>query len=655
MRSVARLATGLVALSFLAASGCAYFNTLYNAKQKYRDGLELKAHADLDRTKISNQEERLYTEAFEKAARVVKYYPDSRWVDDALLLMARASHEKGDYSTALRKYGEILQFYPKSDLVPATLVMEGRTAIEIHDYDRAVTALKRAREFDRKELRGDVSYFLGVVEEEQGNTDEALALYADVLDHHDDSEWFARAGMRAGDLAREHGDHAAAVVYYDRVRKHGHTPKEKYDAGMAKGEALLDLKEWKRARTTFHDVASRTVNEKDRSHAYLMEGHAVATSGRPAEAEKVYLQILEDFPRTEAAAEAQFALAKRWDDAGDLEKALEEYELVKEQGTAYDAWRHASARQSEIQRVLDLRSDLAQDDTEDRDRKRFLLAEQLLEKIGDVDGALEEYASLAKDADDSEWGFRALYAEAWVLENRLADPDSADALLFELANRDTRTEVGAAARRRNHMPVWKFEEITPPRVVFIRGEGEEAPDEVVVSRVEPREVPLPPGVREVTVWARITVERDGSAKSVKIVKSGGEEFDAAVLEAARASKFLAPDEGGPEITVVEYDFPPKKAADESADAAATGPPPSAAGEETLPPEDDEPSAAERDAMLDALDAAADSATATKDSATTFSVPVESAPVDSSAVPLDPRSTTPPIPRAGDDDGSPRDD
>ena len=131
-------------------------------------------------------------------------------------------------------------------------------------------------------------------------------------------------------------------------------------------------------------------------------------------------------------------------------------------------------------------------------------------------------------------------------------------------------------------------------------------------------VPLPDGVREVKVWARIHVARDGSAEDVKIVKSGGPEFDDAVRVAAGASRFLSPDEGGPEITVVEYVFPP--------------PVPGGAPEAV---QDDEPSAAERDAMLDALDASADStanAASVSDTTAIFNLPPGTgAPIDSSAV------------------------
>lgn len=623
-----RLGTLLFALTIVLTlwlgSGCAYFNTLYNAEQKYNEGLDVKARSDPEREEISNQEVILYEEAYDKAARVVKHYPESKWVDDALLLMAKASHEKGDYSAALRKYDEILTFFPDSDLIPETFLMQGRSLIEVREYDRAVTALARAAEEDKKEFRGDVIFLRGLVEERRGNLDEAVASYSEVLAHHKKSDYFGQAGLRAGDISLETGDYPGAVSFYERVRSKGRTPLEKYRGGMKKGAALLEMEEWRRARTTYKDVAERTVNEEDRGRAKLMEADAVNASGDVEGAHEIYRRLIEKYPRREAASEAQFAIAKYSDDQGDLETALNEYNLVKEQGTGSEAWLRATIRMNHIQRVLDLRTEIEEeDDVEEASRKRFLLAEQLLEKIGHTDAALAEYKALADDAQGTEWRSRALFAQAWILENRLDQPDSADALLFQLANEDTRSDVAAAARRRHGMAVWKFEEIKAPRVVFIRPEGEGEPAETIVSRVEPRDVPLPDGVTEVQVWVRVNVESDGSVKKARVVKSGGEEFDAAVLEAVNASLFLSPDEGGAEISVIEYRFPPVRKQTES------------------PLDDGEPSAEERDAMLDAQEAPADSGELPPN---TEAPPAEAppdldlnAPVDSAAV-LDPRTT-----------------
>jgi TonB family protein len=105
----------------------------------------------------------------------------------------------------------------------------------------------------------------------------------------------------------------------------------------------------------------------------------------------------------------------------------------------------------------------------------------------------------------------------------------------------------------------------------------------VLERVEPREVPLPQGVSEVKVWVRVGLGRDGSVEDTKVVKSGGAEFDTSCLEAARASRFLAPQDGGTDLTVVQYVFP--RAKDPSAGGRGpTAPNTSPPGAGTGPPE-----------------------------------------------------------------------
>ncbi len=563
----------LVAAAALSAAGCAYYNVLYNANQKYDEAQLLKIQAELtdpDRTKIGSSEERLYTEAFEKAARVPRFYPDSKWVDDSLLLMGLVSIEKGDYSTAIRKFDEILTLFPDSNLTAKALLAKGRAYIETKQYAEAVADLEKARTMGDDDLEDDIIYFLGLVEERQGNIEDAKKAYVTVLEKHGDSEWLAEAGLALGRIQTEEKQLGEAAKSFERVRKKGKTSEERFGGGLAKGEALLANGEYERAQTTFHDLSKRATNEKQRGEALLLEAKALAAEGNTGGAMDLYHSILDKMPRTEAAAKAQFAIAKTYDDAGELVRAKDEYQLVNEQGTGFDAWRDASTRITEIQTVLDLRQGIANEDEkpEERYKKRFLLAEQLLEKIGDVHGALAEYSSLSQDAAGTDLGARALYAEAWVLEHRLSQPDTAEVLLMELSRDYRTTEVGVAARNRLGMPVWAMKEIETPPVRYVQSDSTKSKgDEIVLERIEPRAATLPEGVTEVQVWVRVSIGLDGEVTKATIAKSGGEDVDAAALEAAKASKFRSPADGGPAITVVQYDFPPKPKAAPAPDAA----------------------------------------------------------------------------------------
>lgn len=575
-------------LVVLTGPGCAYYNTLHNARAKFNEAQDIKKTADPERERISNREETLYDEAIEKAAKVVKFYPDSKWVDDALLLMGKAAFESGEYSTAARKFDEVLALYPDSDLVPETLLWKGRTHVATKEYPQAIEVLKRADGFDKKEIRAGVRYYTGTVQAELDEPEEALASFVEVIEKHRGSEWFAEAGLRAGSIAEERGDLEAAVGYYDKVSDKADTWTDRFRGGMRMGAAYLAAGEYEKAKKAYRDVAGNSPNDEDKGAALLAWGDVHVAEGDIEEARKIYARIMKEYPLSEASANAQLAIARTWDDAGDLERAALEYENVREQGSGFDAWQIASKRMTVIQAVIDLRLAIEKDDDNDRERKRYLLAEQLLEDIGDVDAALIEYATLAEEAFGTEWGAKALFAEAWVLEHRKQDPDSAAVKFHRLANYYSGTDPDRYARRRLGYPVWNVEIIDVPPVRFIVPENADTePEDIVLSRAEPRDVPLPPGVSQVEVWIRLNIGDDGRVESTKIVRSGGEEFDAAVVEAAEASAFLAPSAGGPRITVARYQFPPppETAPEETPagpEADGTLPEGAAPGEETAP-------------------------------------------------------------------------
>jgi TonB family protein len=122
------------------------------------------------------------------------------------------------------------------------------------------------------------------------------------------------------------------------------------------------------------------------------------------------------------------------------------------------------------------------------------------------------------------------------------------------------TDVGAAARRRFGLPVWKVEKIetTPARFVQVGDAAKNVESaDPVLERAEPRPAKLPEGMTEAQVWVRVSIGLEGEVTKATISKSGGEDCDAAALEAAKASKFRSPADGGPAISVLQYDFPPK--------------------------------------------------------------------------------------------------
>ena len=89
-RSLFLFAAALV----LGTLNCAYYNTFYNAKMNYNDGVKLLAG------KTPNQAKDKFDKAIQKSAAEITNYPKSRWVDEAVYLIGMSYYWENDYLRA---------------------------------------------------------------------------------------------------------------------------------------------------------------------------------------------------------------------------------------------------------------------------------------------------------------------------------------------------------------------------------------------------------------------------------------------------------------------------------------------------------------------------------------------------------------------------
>ena len=109
---------------------CAYFNTFYNARKSFK--------------------RKEYDKTIEKSSVILAKYQNSRWVDDAILLIARSFYHKAEYDKALIKFTELEENFPESDLIPESNFWWGMTLLKMEDFNLAEARLKQATETNIK-------------------------------------------------------------------------------------------------------------------------------------------------------------------------------------------------------------------------------------------------------------------------------------------------------------------------------------------------------------------------------------------------------------------------------------------------------------------------------------------------------------------------
>lgn len=163
--------------------GCAYFNSLYNARRLFSE-------AEADRwSGRPSQARTKYDQAIQKAASSFRSDPEGRWADDALVLMGRAYLQRGE-------------------------------------YEKARGALRHALEISRDEkMRARARVYLGAVDIVTGSPAQGVALLDSALVAVSDEEvrseghlWRARGNLRLGRADPAWQDLDAAGQAGERLR-----------------------------------------------------------------------------------------------------------------------------------------------------------------------------------------------------------------------------------------------------------------------------------------------------------------------------------------------------------------------------------------------------------------------------------------------------
>ncbi len=122
-------------------SGCAYFNMYFNAKQNFND-------AEKKRKETSIVDKALYENSIKELSKILEFYPDSKWVDDALLMMGLCYFRQEDNYKAQKKFNELLLKYPDSELADQARMHLAEVEIAMKNYEEAGKLLERIQTGD---------------------------------------------------------------------------------------------------------------------------------------------------------------------------------------------------------------------------------------------------------------------------------------------------------------------------------------------------------------------------------------------------------------------------------------------------------------------------------------------------------------------------
>ena len=288
----------------------AYYNTYYNARSSFEEGVRTlekgATSTPVDRTRYLSlfpQPPRGGNQQFEKAivksADVLRDHPDSRWADDALLLIGKSYFYTGQFVGAEQKFREIIytlaeQRGQASPLEDEARFWLARTLINNEAYDRAEPFLEEtlARDGLSRRWQGRYQLVQGELYVQQGRWDEAAEALRAGIDRVRDRDLRARGAFLLGQVEETRGEYSAAQAAYRRVERFKPPYELRYAAQLSGIRVEGQHGNTDAALEALRRMERDGKNYEFRNEIRYVRGLILQAADRPAEALAVYDDVL---------------------------------------------------------------------------------------------------------------------------------------------------------------------------------------------------------------------------------------------------------------------------------------------------------------------------------------------------------------------------
>jgi TolA-binding protein len=282
----------------------AYFNTYYNAQNIFSQA-ETEVMTQLDsrpggRTWLGTFGIQAGTKTklesvIEKCSKLLQYHPDSKLVDDALLMIGKAYYYEDDNQQAERKFNEIISGYP-----------DGSCAVEA----RLLLAYAQYRMNTR---------------EDAAKTAQSVV---DLAKKADQPEMISRASLVLGQMAQEDKDYAGAREYFDQAAEFGATPEQRSSASLMSAEMYRKMAKYHEAEDAYRRAEKASDNYFGEYRGRMGALRMMEKQGEYNEALKGFKLLRADAKNKEFFGEIELEVANTYRDMGDLPVAVDHYTLV---------------------------------------------------------------------------------------------------------------------------------------------------------------------------------------------------------------------------------------------------------------------------------------------------------------------------------------
>lgn len=285
----------------------AYYNTFYNAKKSYNLGVdksESQARNYNTLLPIRIYETPLgagasdFQNAIDKGADILRKYEDSKWVDDALLIIGKSYFYRKEYFSADQKFEELFVSSENAEMKQRAVFWKGRVLLELELYNQGVQYLTDNIALFEGEWVDNIEFQVQTVLAEHYVERESWVNALDLLNVSvrklPKKAYKERGYFLIGQLDEILGDNEAAFEAYNEVTKNYTNYDLQFEAQKKQAEVARALGKSDEAYKVFAKMVRDDKNSEFISELNFELGKTEQDRGNFKKAEDIYINILRD-------------------------------------------------------------------------------------------------------------------------------------------------------------------------------------------------------------------------------------------------------------------------------------------------------------------------------------------------------------------------
>jgi tetratricopeptide (TPR) repeat protein len=326
-----------------------YFNKLFSANEDFDDALkEYRAstiatyNRRLDSLNITppvlQSTKDKFTKVIERCSKIIQYNKNTKYFDDAVLLVGLSYFYSVDYLQAERKFNEFLSKLTKSDLSDEALLYLGKTKFKLGKNNEGEAILKNLLNTTKKdEIKAEIFQELAIYNLSLKNFSEADTLFNNSINLTKDKETKAERQFVLAKLYST-GNPEKAPIEYEKVFKNTTNFDLEFYAKLNEAKSLARLNKHNESMEILNKLRKKYIDYPDFEQLVELEiANKDFASHDYKDARLKYFDIIVKYSSGKAVAESYYQLGVYYEKIKkDYLKSLVSYKKAIELSTSLD-------------------------------------------------------------------------------------------------------------------------------------------------------------------------------------------------------------------------------------------------------------------------------------------------------------------------------